>query len=107
MSFFISKELEGIITKETLYDVDDTHGVKIVNNSKDKKQKFDFLLFKTDIKKLKLSCKNLNLSQVITFFNDQDDYWIEHFSKKNHKQKIHINKIESRDDKIIVNMTLL
>ena len=107
MSFFISKELEGIVTKEMLYDKDDVDRVTITNMTKESIKKFDFLEFQPQKNKLKLSCRNISLKNVMSFLNKNDDYEVSLFSKKNKKQKILINKIKSKQDEIILNLTLL
>ena len=107
MSFFISKELEGIVTKEMLYNEDDDIKVSISNITKDIIKKFDFLEYQPQKNKLKLSCRNIPLSTVMSFLNKDDDYNISFFNNKNASQKIRINKIKSEEDKIIVCLKLI
>jgi hypothetical protein len=107
MSFFISKELEGIVTREMLYNEDDDARLSIVNSTQNSVKKFDFLEYQPQKNKLKLSCRNSPLSKVLTFLNEHDDYSINFFSNKKANQKILINKIKSHEDKIIVHLKLL
>ena len=107
MSFFISKELEGIVTKEMLYNEDEDDRISVANTTQDIVKKFDFLEYKPQKNKLKLSCHNMSLSSVMTFLNEEDDYNISFFNNKKASQKIRINKIKSEEDKIIIFLKLM